>query len=107
MQTSTAQESHMTNRNPGTVDPKDMADPKDLSRQQTGRPEQADQAEQPDTSDGAPARVSTAISSGKPLDDVGGAGLGQAPGAGDHGGASAAQSQEKTAADPQDQRDKS
>lgn len=35
----------MTNRNPGTVDPKDMADPKDLSRQQTDRPAQADQAE--------------------------------------------------------------
>lgn len=93
----------MTNRNPGTVDPKDMADPKDLSTQDSHQP---DQAEQPDTDDGAPARVSTAISSGKPLDEVGGAGLGQAPGAGDHGNASAPQSQEKTAADPQDQRDK-
>ncbi len=97
----------MTNRNPGTVDPKDMADPKDLSRQGSDQPAQADQAEQPDSGDGAPARVSTAISSGKPLDGVGGAGLGQAPGAGEHGGASAALSQEKTAADPQDQRDRS
>lgn len=97
----------MSNRNPGTVDPKDMADPKDLSRQDSGRPAPADQTEQPDANDGAPARVSTAISSGKPLDEVGGAGLGQAPGAGDHGGASAAPSQEKTATDPQDQRDKS
>ena len=96
----------MTNRNPGTVDPKDMADPKDLSRQDSDMPTPADQAEQPDTGDNAPARVSTAISSGKPLDEVGGAGLGQAPGAGDHGNASAPQSQEKTAADPQDQRDK-
>ncbi|MFL6715789.1 MAG: hypothetical protein ACJ8G3_05430 [Burkholderiaceae bacterium] len=97
----------MNNRNPGTVDPKDMADPKDLSTQDSHRPTQADQAEQPDTDDGTPARVSTAISSGKPLDEVGGAGLGQAPGAGDHGGASAPQSQEKIAADPQDRRDKS
>ena len=92
----------MTNRNPGTVDPKDMADPKDQSRPHGDR---ADQADQPDTGD-TPARVSTAISSGKPLDEVGGAGLGQAPGAGDHGGASAPQSQEKTATDPQDQRGK-
>jgi hypothetical protein len=97
----------MTNRNPGTVDPKDMADPKDLSRQGSDMPPPADQAEQPDTGDNAPARVSTAISSGKPLDEVGGAGLGQPPGAGDHGDASAPQSQEKTATDPQDQRDKS
>ena len=97
----------MTNRNPGAVDPKDMADPKDLSRQDSDQPAQADQAEQPDTGDRAPARVSTAISSGKPLDDVGGAGLGQPPGAGDHGAASAAQSQERRSADPQDQRDKS
>jgi len=96
----------MTNRNPGTVDPKDMADPKDLSRQDSDRPAPADQAEQPDTGDSAPARVSTAISSGKPLDEIGGAGLGQAPGAGDHGDASAPESQEKPAADPQDQRDK-
>ena len=94
----------MTSRNPGTVDPKDMADPKDLSTQDSHQPDQADQ---PNNDDGAPARVSTAISSGKPLDDeVGGAGLGQAPGAGDHGSAGAAQSQEKTAADPQDPRDK-
>lgn len=97
----------MTNRNPGTVDPKDMADPKDLFRQDSDRADQAGQTEQPDTDDNAPARVSTAISSGKPLDEVGGAGLGQPPGAGDHGDASAPESQEKTAADPQDQRDKS
>lgn len=94
----------MTNSNPGTVDPKDMPDPKDLSGQNSNRPAPA---EQPDTGDGAPARVSTGISSGKPLDEVGGAGLGQAPGAGDHGDASAPQSQEKPAADPQDQRGKS
>jgi hypothetical protein len=97
----------MTNRNPGTVDPKDMADPKDLSRQNSDMPAPADQVEQPDTEGSASARVSTAISSGKPLDEVGGAGLGQPPGAGDHGDVSAPQSQEKTATDPQDQRDKS
>ena len=96
----------MTNRNPGTVDPKDMAAPKDLSRKDSDRPAPADQTEQPDTDDNAPARVSTAISSGRPLDEVGGAGLGQPPGAGDHGDASAPQSQEKTATDPQDQRGK-
>jgi len=97
----------MTNSNPGTVDPTDMPDPKDLSGQSSNRPAPAHQAEQSDTGNGAPARVSTGISSGKPLDEVGGAGLGQAPGSGDHGDASAPQSQEKPAADPQDKRDKS
>lgn len=85
-------------------------DPKDVFRRDgAGAAVPAnDRREQPDTEDAdAPARVSTAISSGKPIDDAGGAGLGQPPGAGDHGDASAPQSQEKTAADPQDQRGKS
>lgn len=94
----------MSERKPGTVDPKEMADPKDLSRRDGDLPAPAGQDEHTENDDSAPARVSTAISSGKPLDDVGGAGLGQAPGAGDHGDASAAQSQEKTASDPQDRR---
>ena len=87
----------------------DMVDPKDLFKRGAGSlpvPDK-DTTEQPDTDNPhEPARVSTAISSGKPIDDAGGAGLGQPPGQGDLGSPAAPQSQEKTAADPQDQRDK-
>lgn len=88
----------------------DMPDPKDLVQADTNsRPSpNQDKTEQPDTDDPhQAARVSTAISSGKPIDDAGGAGLGQPPGQGDLGSPAAPGSQEKTAADPQDQRDKS
>lgn len=79
----------------------DMPDPKDLDRLDGNTlPPPAEDAQE------APL-VSTGISSGKPIDDAGGAGLGQPPGAGDHGSPSAPQSQEKTPADPQDRRDKS
>jgi hypothetical protein len=87
-----------------------MVDPKDVSQADPGSapgPDQ-DKTEQPDTDDPQrPARVSTAISSGKPFDDAGGAGLGQPPGKGDLGSPAAPESQEKIAADPQDRRDKS
>jgi hypothetical protein len=53
----------------------------------------------------APAPVNTAISSGAPIDDAGGAGLGKPPGTGDRGTATAPQTQEKPAADPQDRRE--
>lgn len=78
-----------------------MADPKDLHRQDgdVAQPASEDAQEAP--------LVSTGISSGKPIDDAGGAGLGQPPGAGEYGSPSAPQSQEKTPADPQDQRNKS
>jgi hypothetical protein len=75
------------------------------------KPEQQDQPSGAARPDGAtqeedgPALVSTAISSGKPIDDAGGAGLGQPPGEGDTGSPTSAQSQEKPAADPQDRRD--
>jgi len=74
------------------------------------RPDQQDQATGAARPDGAaadkegPALVSTAISSGKPIDDAGGAGLGQPPGEGDAGSPTSAQSQEKLASDPQDRR---
>ena len=55
--------------------------------------------------EGGPALVSTAISSGKPIDDAGCAGLGQPPGEGDASSPTSAQSQEKLASDPQDRRD--
>lgn len=80
---------------------------------QENRPEQQDQASGAARPEGAgadadkdrPALVSTAISSGKPIDDAGGAGLGQPPGEGDTGSPTSRQSQEKPAADPQDRRD--
>ncbi|HEY8608201.1 MAG TPA: hypothetical protein VIM12_13885 [Noviherbaspirillum sp.] len=51
---------------------------------------------------GAPASVSTAISSGRPLDDAGGAGLGRPAGEGDR--PAVTQPPEKRAPDPQDRR---
>jgi hypothetical protein len=79
------------------------------------KPEQQDQASGAARPDGTaadkdkakdgPALVSTAISSGKPIDDAGGAGLGQPPGQGDTGSPTSVQSQEKPASDPQDRRD--
>ena len=77
---------------------------------QEQKPEHQDQATGAARPDGAvpdtdtPALVSTAISSGKPIDDAGGAGLGQPPGQGDAGSPTSVQSQEKPAADPQDRR---
>ncbi|HEV2609782.1 MAG TPA: hypothetical protein VGU61_05900 [Noviherbaspirillum sp.] len=53
----------------------------------------------------APDPVNTAISSGHPLDRVGGAGLGQPPGESDV--PAITQPTEKKAADPQDRRDTS
>jgi hypothetical protein len=53
----------------------------------------------------APPLVNTGISSGPPIDHVGGAGLGKPPGEGDMATPATTRSQETRADDPQDRRD--
>jgi hypothetical protein len=53
-----------------------------------------------------PPLVNTGISSGAPLDQVGGAGLGMPPGQGTEGTPAATQAKENKADDPQDRRDR-
>jgi hypothetical protein len=74
---------------------------------QTEKPENQNSEQGTDTGSGTgentPAPVNTGISSGKPLDEVGGAGLGQPPGA--DGKTGHTQEPEKQVPDPQDRRD--